>query len=141
MALNNKTSADLVAILTLEDVAPSGIQLSQFSTDAAIQAEAIQEVQAEMTVDAEMVYGYTPNPIPVTITLQPTSPAIPYIREFMQAQRTAKAPLEVGLTVSLPSTGKTYTYSGGALTQGQAMPPVNRVLDPISLQFTFGSVK
>lgn len=137
MARNNKTSANVVAWMTIEQVAPSGIELSQFSTDAGIVADAVQEVQAEMTLDGHLVAGYTPNPQVVSITLQPTSPAIPYIRELQMAQKAAKSPLEIGLTVYLPGTDKTYNFVRGFVTQMQAMPPINRVQDPLTIQITF----
>lgn len=141
MALNNKTSANLVAVLTIEDIAPAGIELSQFSTDAGVVAEAVQEVQAEMTLDGHLVVGYTPNPQVVSITLQPTSPSLIYLREMMQAQRSRRTPLKVGLTVAYPSTGQTFSFENGVLSSGQAMPAGNRVQDPVTLQFTFESVK
>lgn len=141
MPLNNKTSADLSAWLTIEEIAPAGFQLSQYSTDAGIVAESVQDVQAEMTLDGHLVVGYTPNPQVVTLTLQPTSPAIPYFRELILTQKTRRRPLEIGLTVTLPATGRSYSFTSGVLTQSQAMPPVNRVQDPLTFQITFEGVE
>lgn len=140
MALNNKTSANVSAWMTIEDVAPSGFELSQFSTDAGIVAEAVQDIQAEMTLDGEMVVGYTPNPQVVSITLQPTSPSLPYFRQLIQAQRSGRSPLEVNLTVTLPATNRTYRFSEGVLTSSTSMPGVNRVQDVLAFQFTFKAV-
>nr|DAK88666.1 MAG TPA: Protein of unknown function (DUF3277) [Caudoviricetes sp.] len=140
MALNNKTSANLVAWMMIEDVAPAGFELTQFDTDAGVVAEQIAEVQADMTLDGKLVVGYTPNPQVVNITLQPTSPAVPYFRELQQTQRTRKQPLQVDLTVSFPATGRNYVFSGGVLTQGTAMPAGNRVQGVLNFQFTFEKV-
>lgn len=140
MAINNKTSANVSAWMTIEDVATAGFALEQFSTDAGIVAEAVQDVQAEPTLDGHMVVGYTPNLQTVSITLQPTSPSLPYLRQLVQAQRSTRSPLEVNLTVTLPATGRTYRFVEGVLTNSQSMPGVNRVQDPLVYQFTFRAV-
>lgn len=140
MSRNDKTSANLVAIMTIEGVAPAGFQLSQFSTDAGIVAEQVAEVQTDMTLDGHLTVGYTPQPQVVSITLMPTSPALPYLRQLQQAQRTLKKPLQIGLTVTFPSTGRSYSFTNGYLTNGQVMPPANRVQDPVTLQVTFEGV-
>ena len=137
MPRNNKTSANVVAWLKIENVCPSGVQLSQFSTDAGIVADAVQEVQTEMTLDGHLVAGYTPNPVVVNVTLQPTSPVIAYLREAQLAQKAARNPLGVGLTVYFPATDRTFNFTNGYFTQLQPMPPANRVQDPITVQMTF----
>lgn len=137
MPRNNKTSANVVAILSIEQVAPSGIRLEQFSTDAGIAADAVQEVQAEMTLDGQLTVGYTPNPYVVNLTIQPTSPVVPYLREAQLVQKSMKTPLGAGLTVYYPSTDRTYNFVNGVITQMTPMPAANRVQDPITVQLTF----
>lgn len=137
MPRNNKTSANVVAILSIEQVAPSGIRLEQFSTDAGIAADAVQEVQAEMTLDGQLTVGYTPNPYVVNLTIQPTSPVVPYLREAQLVQKAMKTPLGAGLTVYYPATDRTYNFVNGVITQMTPMPAANRVQDPITVQLTF----
>lgn len=140
MPLNNKTSANVSAWMTIEAIAPAGFALEQFSTDAGIVAETVADVQAEPTLDAHMVVGYTPNLQVVTVTLQPTSPSLPYLRQLVQKQRSDRTVLEVNLTVTLPATDRTYRFVEGVLTSSQSMPGVNRVQDPLVYQFTFRTV-
>lgn len=137
MPRNNKTSANVVAILSIEQVAPSGIRLEQFSTDAGIAADAVQEVQAEMTLDGQLTVGYTPNTYVVNLTIQPTSPVVPYLREAQLVQKAMKTPLGAGLTVYYPATDRTYNFVNGVITQMTPMPAANRVQDPITVQLTF----
>lgn len=137
MPRNNKTSANVVAILTIEQVAPSGIRLEQFSTDAGVAVDAVQEVQADMTLDGHLTSGYTPNPYVANITVQPTSPVVPYLREAQLVQKAQKSPLGVSLTVYYPATDRTYVFTNGVITQMMPMPAANRVQDPITLQLTF----
>lgn len=137
MPRNNKTSANVVAILTIEQVAPSGIRLEQFSTDAGVAVDAVQEVQAEMTLDGQLTVGYTPNPYVVNLTIQPTSPVVPYLREAQLVQKAMKTPLGAGLTVYYPATDRTYNFVNGVITQMTPMPAANRVQDPITVQLTF----
>lgn len=140
MPLPNKTSANVSAVLTIEDVAPAGFELSQFSTDAGVVADAVQEVQADMTLDGKLVAGYTPNPVVVTVTLQPTSPSLAYFREAIQRQRSENTVLECNLNVFYPSTGRTYRFVNGAITSSTPMPGANRVQGDLTYQLTFEKV-
>lgn len=139
--LNQRTSANVSAWMTIEEIAPAGFQLSQFSTDAAIVAEAQQNVQADMTVDGYLVTAYTPSTVVVNVTLMPTSPALPYLRQLAQAQRSRKFVYEVNLTVSTEQPARTYQFSEGALTNSTAMPGMNKVQDAQTFQFTFARVE
>lgn len=139
--LHNRTSADVVAMMTIEEIAPAGFQLDQFSVDAGLSTEAVSEVQADPTIDGKMTVAYTPQLQTVTITLMPTSPSLPYLRELQRAQRTNRRPYEVNLTIMLPATGERYRYVEGAMTSSQSMPGVNRTLDPIPFTFTFAKVE
>ncbi len=139
--LNQRTSANVQAWMTIEDIAPAGFQLSQFSTDAGIVADANQEVQADMTLDGELVTAYTPSPVVVNITLMPTSPAIPYLRQLLQAQRSENCTFEINLTVTTTKPARTYRFTEGAITSSTAMPGMNRVQDPLTFQITFARVE
>ena len=137
MPLKNKTSANVVAWLKIENVCQTGIQLTQISKDAGIAADAVQEVQADMTLDGHLVKGYAPNPYVVNLTLQPTAPAIAYLREAQALQKSLKTPLGVELTVYYPATDRTYQFVNGVFTQMMPMPAANRVQDPVTVQMTF----
>ena len=90
-----------------------------------------------MTLDGHLVKGYTPNPYVVNLTLQPTAPAIAYLREAQALQKSLKTPLGVELTVYYPATDRTYQFVNGVFTQMMPMPAANRVQDPVTVQMTF----
>lgn len=140
-SLKNRTSANALAYMTIDTIAPAGFYLDQFSTDAGVVADAVQEVQADMTLDGHLLFAYTPNPVVVNVTLAPTSPSLDYLRQLQQAQRTGKEPFGVGLTVTYPATGKRYVFSGGAMTSAAPMPGLNRAQEMLTFQFTFEKVE
>ena len=127
--------------MTVDELFPNGFLLEQFGADAALTADAVQEAETQMTVDGELVAGYTPAPKAVTITLQPTSPSIPYLDTLVQAQRSNNRLYRIGLTVRIRATGKTYNFIKGFLTSTPVMPGIGKTLQPLVYGFTFKSVE
>lgn len=141
MARNkNITSADSTAVLTVEDLYPSGVALEQYSTDAAISQGDDTLAETRMGVDGQMVAGYVPSIKTVTITLEASSPSIKVFDDIYQASQTNKTFYRLGLTVTIPALEKTVTYSNGILKAGKFMPDINKTLQPIAYQIDFERV-
>ena len=135
------TSADVAATMTSEELFPNGFPLEQFSADSGITADAVQEAETEMTLDGTLVVGYTPAPKTVTITLQASSPSVPYLRTLAQASASNRRPYAVNLTVRIRATGETRQFSNGYLTSTPPMPGIGKKLQPLAYGFTFESVE
>jgi hypothetical protein len=135
------TSADVAAVMTIEDLYPSGFTLEQFGADQGIMGEPVQEVESHMTLDGKLVAGFTPTPQPITITFEATSPVIPYLRQLQQAQRSQKRVYRVGLNVRVRATGNRHAFINGVLTNSPSMASVGKTLQPLTYTFTFERVE
>lgn len=131
------TAANASAVMTVEDLYPNGIQLQNFSTDAAIVADSMQIAETRMGVDGRMAAGVTPNIYPVTITLEANSPTAFAFANIYEAMSSNKKPYVCNLTVRLPSIGKSYQFSNGVLQTANPLPAVNKVLAPTTWVFHF----
>ena len=134
------TSADVAATMTVETLYPTGFQLQQFSADQGLVADAVQEVEARMSLDGYLSAGYTPSPKTVTITFEPNSPTVEYLMALQNAQRGSKRPYEVSLTVYIRATGVTKYFNHGFMQSGTPMSGVAKTLQPMSFSFVFESV-
>jgi len=133
----NVTSADSTAVLTVEELYPSGVVLEQYSTDAAIAQGDETIAETRMGVDGRMVAGYVPSIKTVTVTLEASSPSIQVFNDILQASQTNRRFYRLGLAVTIPALGKTVTFSAGVLKTGKFMPDINKTLQPIAYAMDF----
>lgn len=138
--MQNITSANAVIVLTCEDLYAAGIQLQQFSADQSISQNDDTIGASRMGVDGHMSVGYTPSIKEVTISFEPSSPSVEVFDNIYKENVRRMNALELGLTVYDPATGKTITYSGGALISWKILPDHKQVLDPISAVMHFEKV-
>lgn len=138
MAIGNITSANATLVLTVEDLFPAGVELTQFSTDRIFETDEHEFAQGRMGVDGHMAAGFVPNPWNVTINLEASSPSQRVMEQISAAMATNRRTYDVSLTVSLPSLQKVITFSDGFLRSGKDVPGASKVLDPTTWGFTFG---
>lgn len=137
---NNITSANSVAIMTVEELYPNGFQLQQFASDSAISQGDMTVAETRMGVDGYMVAGFTPNIKSLTTAFEASSPSIEYINNILQAMEQNRRVYRITLVVTVPSIDKTFTYSGGVLKSGKLLPDIKKVLDPITYGWDFEKV-
>lgn len=135
--MSDITSADVAATLFIDELYPNGVVLEEFGADSAITAESVQQLQTKMTIDGKLVAGYAPEPQPVTLTFQPSSPVIPYIKTWRQSQQSNRRPYKCRLNVRTRATGSEVTYFNGFLSQCPPMAEVGKTLGEIAIQLTF----
>lgn len=136
----NVTSADAVLYMTIDGLYPQGFKLEQFGQDAVAQMADDIFAETRMSVDGHMVAGYVDQIKPVTLTFEPSSPTIPYLRNLQEVTRAERKPYPVMLMVTLPSVGRTYTFVNGVLKQGKQMPDIGKTLQPVQFVFDFERV-
>lgn len=136
----NITSANATIVMTVEELFPSGFQLEQFSTDLALSQGDDTLAETRMGVDGQMVAGFIPSILAVTISLEPSSPSMEQMNTLYKAMKTNMRVYEISLVVDIPSLGKSYTYSGGVLKTGRLVPDIKKVLDPVSYGIDFEKV-
>ena len=135
------TSANSSAVLTVEEIAPNGIQLEGYGTDQSISGDAVDIAETRKGIDGKMAAGYVPSIFPVTITLEANSPSYPRLCELWEASQTNRKIYPCTLTVTVPSIGQSFTYANGVLKNGSPFPTHSKILDPTTWQFDFESVE
>lgn len=133
------TSANVQAIMIIEDLVVAGFALENFATDAALSGENVEQTETRKGVDGKMVAGVIKNVYPVTITLEASSPSLTYLEMLRTAMQVNNKPYTVTLTVFTPATKRVTTFTKGVLRSCPAMPSVNRTLQPTTWQFDFES--
>lgn len=139
--MNDITSANLAAYMTVNDLFPAGFQLEQFSTSNAIAQGDDTKAETRMSVDGQMVAGYTPTIKTVTIVLEPSSPSIAYMDTWQKAEAANKRKYWCNLTVTYPSTGMIRNFKNGVMKTGKLTPDAQATLQPITYTFDFESVE
>lgn len=131
------TSANAEAILTVEEIFPSGITLQMFGTDQAINMDAIDIAETRKGVDGKLVGGYVPTIYPVSVTLEASSPSTANLSTVWEAMATNRRVYACTLVCTVPSIGVVYTWSVGILKNGSPFPSLQKVLAPTVWQFDF----
>lgn len=135
--MNNITSANATAYMTVKDLYPAGFALNNFATDQAIDEDEDTIAETRMGVDGYMAAGYTPSIKAVTITFEAASPSVQFLNNLYLASQKNRRTYEVTLVITVPATGKVYTYSYGVMKTAKPLPALKTVLDPVSYGFDF----
>jgi hypothetical protein len=131
------TSANATAVLTIDEVAPNGIQLEGYAMDGGISGDAIDVVESQMGVDGTAAFGYTPAFHPVTITLKANSPSYATLMTLWEAMQVNRKIYPCTLVITSPSLGAAFSYSGGTLKNGTPFPAIAKVHSETTWQFDF----
>ena len=139
--MNDITSANLAAWMTVKELFPAGFPLQMFSTSNAIAQGDDTKAETRMSVDGKMVAGYTPTIKTITIVMEPSSPSIKYMDTWQKAEATGLRKYWCDLTVTYPATGKVYKYRNGVMKTGKLTPDAQATLQPITYTFDFESAE
>lgn len=138
---NDVTSANIAAYMTVRELFPAGFPLLQFSINNAVAQGNDTYAETRMTVDGQMVSGFTPSIKTVTIVLEPSSPSIKFLETLIKAEASNKRKYRIDFSVTYPSTGTIRQYSNGVLKTGKLIADAQATLQPITYTFDFESVK
>ena len=139
--MNDITSANISAWMTVKELFPAGFPLQMFSTSNAIAQGDDTKAETRMSVDGKMVAGYTPTIKTITIVMEPSSPSIKYMDTWQKAEATGLRKYWCDLTVTYSATGKVYKYRNGVMKTGKLTPDAQATLQPITYTFDFESVE
>ena len=134
------TSANSVFTLVVAGLFPAPVQLKGYASDKAFTTEAVDLAEVQMGVDGRMTAGYVPNPVKQTITLQADSPSKDIFTAVIQAMKTAREVFYISGSISLPSTGESFTLTRGILANAKQIPDAQKVLQPVDYVITWESV-
>lgn len=134
------TSANASIVLTVEGLFPAGIQLEQFATDQSYSQDTLTIAEDRQGVDGYLVAGWVPSIKAVTIMLEASSPSHEYLSQLFRACEQKRGIYQCTLVASVPSIGKTFTWTGGVLKSGTPVPNAQRVLAPTTWVFDFANL-
>ena len=134
------TSANSVFTIVIAGLFPAPVQLQGYASDKAFTTEALDLAEVQMGVDGRMTAGFVPNPVKQTITLQADSPSKDIFTAVIQAMKTAREVFYISGSISLPSTGESFTLTRGILTNAKQIPDAEKVLQPVDYVITWESV-
>lgn len=135
------TSANAKFTLTVLPILPVPFLLQGYSADSAFLIDSMQAAEAVMGVDGKLSAGFVPAPTPVNIKLMPDSPSIEIFENWLAAEKAAKELFWAYATIALPSLGKSYVCSKGALTAITQAPPAGKVLQAQDFTILFEDVQ
>ena len=140
MADTSITSANSVFTIVVAGLFPAPVQLQGYASDKAFVQEALDMAEVQMGVDGRMTAGFTPNPTKQTVTFQADSPSVKIFTALIQATKTAREVFYISGSISLPSTGESFTLTRGILTNVKQIPDAQKVLQPRDFVITWESV-
>lgn len=123
--------------MVVDSLFPAGFNLEAFSTDQSLAMGEETVTETRMGVDGKMAAGFVPSIKSVTISFEQFSPSVEYLEQLYQAMQANKKTYEVTLVATVPSIGKTYTFTGGVLKTAKPFADHKKVLDPVNYSFDF----
>lgn len=134
------TSADAVLTLFQPILFPIPQRIQQFATDDIYDTDQIKPTEALIGVDGFASFGFVNVLIVQNYSLQADSGSISFFETIFGQQYQARTVYPVSGTIRLPSLGKKYTMTNGALTGYKPAPDAKRTLQPMRFQITWQSV-
>ncbi|MCH5277761.1 MAG: hypothetical protein J1E80_08010 [Desulfovibrionaceae bacterium] len=138
--LGDITSANATLVLVVAGLFPAGIRLQQFATDQSYSQDELTIAEDRMGVDGGLVAGWIPSIKTVTVMLEASSPSYAALSQLYRACERRRGIYECSLIASVPSIGKTFTWTGGVLKSGTPVPSAKKVLDPTTWKFDFADL-
>ena len=139
--LLNITAADAEIVLTVDVLYPQGINLEGFTVDTGLTADEVTFAETRMGVDGKLAVGYVPPPKPVSVALEANSPSQEVFENIYREIETNRRFYTCSLQMVIPSSGKIYTWTDGAVTGGKTSPDIKKTLDPTTWKMTFAKLK
>ena len=133
------TAANSSVFLTVDGLFSSAQQLEGFSTDVAVEVDAITPGVAEMGVDGKMSIAWVPTLKVLKLSFAADSPSRALMEDWGSAQDQLREVMPCNLVVNIPGIKKTYTYTKGVITSGTIQPKIGKTLAPGSWAITFES--
>lgn len=116
------------------------VTFSGYAADDAFMAEAVENAEVVMGVDANMSAGWVPNPVKMAIVFQADSPSIDVMNTWGVTQQGTKSILAANATIYLPATTYKYALVKGILTSWRPLPELKRIIQPMRYEITWQSV-
>lgn len=134
------TSANSVFMLVVPGVFPAPVKIQGYAADDQFSVEAVQASETMMGVDGKMSAGFTPFITPMTVNLQADSESADLFELWLSSQQAIKEIIYGGATITIPSIGKSFILTKGALKTLKVFPDGKKVLQPVQYQIDWEQV-
>ncbi len=124
------TSSNAVLYLAVVGIAVVPVQIKEFAADDIFSMDPVEPAEVLMGVDGVMSAGFVYVPRKQAITLQGNSPSADFFDNWELAQITAGDQFFANGTLLLPSIGKKWAMTGGALTTFSQIPDSGKTIRP-----------
>lgn len=128
MADGTITSANSVFILTVPGVYPAGVQLQGYSAEKAWSSDNQAQTESQMGVDGKKASGYVPAIVPMTISLLANSKSREVFNNIIRAQKASRDAIPFSGSITLPSTGESFSCINGTVKDAKIIPDAGKVL-------------
>jgi hypothetical protein len=135
--INTITAANSVFLLSIVGLFDTPQQLQGFAADAAFSGDARTPAETVMGVDGKMSVGFTFSLYKQKISLMPDSDSYVLFEEWLSAMEAAQEIYIANATIVLPSIGRSYDLTRGALTSAKPVPDVKKVLQAAEFEITW----
>ena len=135
------TSANSVFTISVAGLFNTPQQLSGYSAEKAWSTDQLDLAEIQMGVDGRMTAGFTPMPVPQTISLQADSPSKALFLAIASAMQSARDIYYISGVISLPATGEVYNCVKGVLKNIKQIVDAGKVLQPGEYQVVWESIQ
>lgn len=134
------TSANSVFILTVPGIYPQGIQLQGYSAEKAWSTDAQEITESQIGVDGVKASGFVPAMVPQTVSLLANSVSRRIFNNIIDATKANKDAIVFQGTITLPSTGESYSCLNGTVKNSKRIPDAGKVLNPVDIQIEWQDI-
>lgn len=124
------TSANAVITITVPPVFTAPFSLQGFSAEDVYTTESIAPAETMMGVDGFLTAGWTPRPVPWSVSLMADSPSNTLFAQWFNYQQQNREVYAATGVLILLSVGSKWNLVNGYLTGYPPMPNAARVLQP-----------
>lgn len=135
------TSANSKFTVTVPLFGLGPFTLEGYSADAAFAADTVDVAETRVGVDGKMSAAYVPFIVPITVTLEPNSESMTFFENWLGAQQAIREVGYAGAVIDIPSIGRSYICTKGALKRITPVPTAQKSLQPVVYAIDWESVQ
>ena len=134
------TAADAVIVLSASALFTSPVQIQNFSADDIFSTQPIKNKQAQMGVDGILTFGLIYVEKEWDISLMGDSVSNDFMDAIFAYEEANSTVVTFNGQLTLPSLGKTFVMTNGAMTTYPPMPDAGKFLKPRKYGFTWQTI-
>ena len=139
-ALRTLTSANSVFALSIPGLFPAPVVLEGYAADNAFGADSVPTAETHIGVDGFMSAGFIFSLTKMKVHLEADSFSVDIFDAWNSAQKSERELYFANATIELPSVGKSFTLTKGALTNYKNFPDAKKTLSAVEFEITWESI-